>query len=319
MVGAPIAIVTPAPARSRTGNRVTALRWAMLLRRLGHRVLVAEHLPQRPIAALLAVHARKSAAAISAFAAMGRANAAAVLLAGTDVYPRFEPDRELRTCLTTAHRIIALQPMALELLPLDLRAKARVLVQSATAVVAARPTDAVQACILAHLRAVKDPLLPFAALAYVSAQHRMRILLAGSALDQDLAAAAARPADPRARWLGELRHREARQLLASSHVCIVPSHGEGGANVLSEAIAAGTPLLATAIPGNTGLLGTDWPGLFPAGDARALGRLLTRIAAEPAFLLDLRRRTALLRPLVEPAREQRGLAQLLTELGAPQA
>lgn len=310
-----IAIVTPAPRGSRAGNRVTALRWARLLRQLGLRPVVGQDLPQRPVQALLAVHARKSAAAVLAFAAAGRAQHTAVLLAGTDVYPEFRPDAELLGCLRTAHRIVALQPRAALLLPPDLAAKTRTIVQSAAACRGQRPAGVLQACVLAHLRAVKDPLLPFEALRHVPSQLPVRIVLAGTALDGALGARAARPADPRARWVGELRRRAALALIAGSHLCIVPSLGEGGANVLSEAIAAGTPLLATAIPGNTGILGDDWPGLFPAGDARALGALLARAAHDSGFLAELQRRTTALQPLVHPDRERRDLAALLGELG----
>ena len=36
-----ISLITPAPKATRTGNRTTAVRWARLLRSLGHRVQVA--------------------------------------------------------------------------------------------------------------------------------------------------------------------------------------------------------------------------------------------------------------------------------------
>ena len=36
-----IALITPAGARSRSGNRHTAMRWAAMLRSLGHRVQVS--------------------------------------------------------------------------------------------------------------------------------------------------------------------------------------------------------------------------------------------------------------------------------------
>lgn len=306
--------MTPARRGSRQGNRVTALRWARLLRQLGHRVVVAEQLPDCEIAVLLAVHARKSALAVAAFAARGGARRTAVLLAGTDIYPVFTPDAAMQQCLTTAHRIVALQQQARELLPPLLAIKTRVLVQSATTIAAPRPTDRVRACVLAHLRAVKDPLLPFLALAFVDRALPIEIELAGRVLEPELGAAARAAADPRAHYRGELRRRPALQLLASSHACIVPSRGEGGANVLSEAIAAGTVPLATDIPGNTGLLGGDWPGLFPAGDARALGALLQRFVVDPAFRSDLAQRTARLQPLVAPDRERAGLAALIAEL-----
>jgi hypothetical protein len=44
---------------------------------------------------------------------------------------------------------------------------------------------------------------------------------------------------------------------------------EGGANVVSEALVAGVPMIASEIPCNAGLLGKDYPGYYPAGDEHA--------------------------------------------------
>jgi putative glycosyltransferase (TIGR04348 family) len=308
-------IATPAPRRSRSGNRVTALRIAALLRTLAVRARVVERWQGEPCELLVAVHAAKSAATALAAAKALPGLRLVVVLAGTDIYPRFEPDADTLAVLARADALVALQRHAVQLLPADLHGKVRTIEQSATAIVTPRaPTF--RACVLAHLRAVKEPLLPLQALAHVDRRVPLEVHLAGRALTPELADAvrAATAAEPRARWLGELSRRAARELLASSHVCIVPSSSEGGANVVSEAIAAATPVLCSAIPGNLGLLGDDWPASFPVGDARTLGALLQRAATEGTFLAELRRRTVALQPRFAPAREAAAWSQLLREL-----
>lgn len=342
-------VLTPAARGSRAGNRVTALRLAAILRQLGWTARVRTAWRDEPCDLVVAVHAVKSAAGARAAKAAQPAARLVAVLAGTDVYPRYEPTPDSAAALALADAIVALQPLALQALPAELLGKARTIVQSATAPVrpdggtgddgadndagcngaealpaagsgtapcAAARSRPFQACVLAHLRPVKDPLLPVRALATVPPATPVAVVIAGRALGDDMAAAmaAACAAEPRARWLGELPRRRALALLAGSDACIVPSTAEGGANVVSEALAAGVPLLATAVPGNTALLGTDWPGLFPAGDAAALGRLLARAATDAGFRADLRRRTAALRPLVDPARERAAWADLLRSL-----
>ena len=345
-------VITPAPRGSRSGNRTTALRVAGLLRQLGWTTRVRTAWRDEPCDLVVAVHAVKAAAAAVAAKAARPGARLVVMLAGTDVYPRYEPTPDSAAALAAADAIVALQPLALQALPAALRAKARTIVQSATAAApanasppanAAGPADGLLvdapvgptsrradhdaggpaatrpfvACVLAHLRPVKDPLLPVQALAHVPAAPPVEVVVAGRALTDAMATAmrAAVAAEPRARWLGELPRRQARALLAASDVLVVPSAAEGGANVVSEALAAGVPVLATAVPGNTALLGDDWPGLFPAGDAAALGALLARAAADATFRAELRARTAALQPLVAPARERAAWAALLADVG----
>ena len=101
---------------------------------------------------------------------------------------------------------------------------------------------------------------------------------AGAALDQELGEQARKETEtnPRYRWLGPLPFERARELLASSRLMVLSSRDEGGANVVSEAIVDGVPVLSTDISGSRGLLGDDYPGYYPVGDDEGLASLLLR-------------------------------------------
>ena len=62
-----IALITPVPAQSRQGNRVTALRWARMLKALGHQVRLTQRYDNKPYDLMVALHARRSFAAIERF------------------------------------------------------------------------------------------------------------------------------------------------------------------------------------------------------------------------------------------------------------
>lgn len=312
-------IVTPAPRGTRRGNRVTALRWAGHLRALGHRVRVAQKWTGQACDVLVALHATKSHPSILAWRERHPRAPLVVGMAGTDLYQDLPASAEARRSLALATRVTVLQPLGLEALPPEARPKARVLLQSARAVAPEpAPSGVVRACLLAHLRAVKDPLLAAAAARLLPARSRVEILHLGEALDPgsaDAARAAAR-GSARYRWVGERPRRKALAALGGSTLALVTSRSEGGANVVSEALAAGVPVLSTRVDGSVGVLGPDYPGLFPVGDAPALAALLLRAEEEPAFLADLRARAAALRPLVAPARECEAWRALLAELQA---
>ena len=76
----------PAPPGSLYGNRVTALRWAGILRSLGHRVIITGDYQDERCDLLIALHARKSAGAASRFRARHAVSPLVVALTGTDVY-----------------------------------------------------------------------------------------------------------------------------------------------------------------------------------------------------------------------------------------
>ena len=80
-----IALITPVPAQSRQGNRVTALRWARMLKALGHRVTLAQEYDGKPYDLMVALHARRSFAAIECFQRLYPASPLLVALTGLSV------------------------------------------------------------------------------------------------------------------------------------------------------------------------------------------------------------------------------------------
>lgn len=317
-----IALVHPAlAAGAHGGNQTTALRWERLLRELGHQVVRSTDWGGGEADLLVALHARKSAAAVRRFRERWPRRPVVVGLAGTDLHLDLPDDPAAAGAVAAADRLVVLQPRAVELLPPDARAKARTIRQSAEpARDAPSPAeDRFEVALLAHLRAVKDPRTAWRATRGLPGGSRLLLRHAGAALDPELAAEAAEESarNPRYRWLGPLPPAEAARLLAASRLLVLPSVAEGGANVVSEAIADGVPVLATRIAGTVGLLGEGYPGLFDVGDAGSLAALLSRAESDPAFLSDLRKRISSLRPLVDPAREREAWRALLAELGPP--
>src|SRR5256885_12196919 len=81
-----IGLVTPAPPDSRHGNRITALRWATILRRLGNHVSISQRYEGKPVDLLVALHARKSHSSIINFRRQHSLAGIIVALTGTDLY-----------------------------------------------------------------------------------------------------------------------------------------------------------------------------------------------------------------------------------------
>lgn len=312
-----IAVVTPARRSSHNGNRVTALRWSAHLRALGHHVSLAEEWSGRPCDLLVALHATRSHASIVRFREARPSAPLVVGLGGTDLYEDLPRSPEARRSLELATRVTLLQPLGVARLAPEVRAKARPIFQSAHAAPAIpAPPGVVQACLLAHLRAVKDPFLAAAAARRLGTRSRVRVVHLGAALDAGAAERARGEAreNPRYEWRGDRPRREALGVLAGSALLLVTSRSEGGSNAVSEAIAAGVPVLSTRIEGSVGVLGESYPGYFPAGDHGALAALLERAESEPGFLPALAVAVAALRPLVDPLREREAWRAVIAEV-----
>jgi glycosyltransferase involved in cell wall biosynthesis len=217
-----------------------------------------------------------------------------------------------------ASRLVLLQPLGLRELPETAQAKACVIYQSATAPARRQRVDprVFDVCVLGHLRPVKDPFRAAAAARLLPPSSRVRITHIGAALTPEMKAAALAEGavNPRYRWLRELPRWKGLRILARSRVLVLSSEMEGGANVISEAVVAGVPVLSSRIPGSIGLLGEAYPGYFEAGDTAALAGLLSRAETDAGFYAALRVWCAGLAPLFDPAREREAWQRLLTDV-----
>lgn len=299
-------IVTPAPPGSRAGNRNTAVRWARILRRLGLRVNVVTEWHSGDHDLMVALHARRSRPSMLAWRQRHPARPLILALTGTDLYRDVRIDAAAAQSLDLADRLVVLQAAALDELTPPQRAKVHVIHQSETARGAWRPPRRfTRFAVIGHLREEKDPLRAALALRELGDLPALRVTMAGAALAPAWRAEtdALLRTDSRLRSLGEVPHWRALELLRSSHALVVSSVMEGGAHVVSEAIVHGVPVLASRIPGNVGLLGDGYPGYFPVGDTVALGRLMRRVHAEPAFLDQLHAAVVARQPLFTPERE----------------
>ena len=308
---------------------MTARRWAGILRELGHRVQIRSGYDggAHPgngwdVEALIALHARRSAAAVRAFHADRPDAPIVIAMTGTDLYPDPRTTGVDRGVLALATRLVVLQPHGRTQLGPELAPRTEVIVQSVPPIRPRPPRpDRFEVAFLAHVRAVKDPLRLAAAVRRLPHDSRIRVVHVGEARDEALAAevAAESAANPRFDWLGPVPRAEALAVLARSRLLVLTSMHEGGANVVSEALAAEVPIISSAIPGSIGLLGPDYPGYFPPGDTAALTALLSAVERDRGGLYrTLRERCRALRPLVDPARERSAFAGLLRELGLTQ-
>jgi putative glycosyltransferase (TIGR04348 family) len=313
-----VRLITPAPPRSRAGNRATASRWAAILRELGHRVDVSVDYGGEPADLMVALHAWRSAEAIGRFVHAYPDRPLVVAITGTDAY-RFihsHPAPTLRS-IALAHRLVGLHDLIAETVPPEHRHKVRVIYQSARPIADRHPAQrAFRVCVAGHLREEKDPLRPAMAVRDLPAASRLRVDHYGAAHTPDWAAAACdeMAMNPRYRWHGEIPHHRLREAYVRSHLLVLPSRMEGGANVISEAVVAGLPVIASRIAGSIGLLGPDYPGYYPVEDAAALRELLLRAEADRGFYQGLATACAARRCLFTPERERAGWAALLREL-----
>jgi putative glycosyltransferase (TIGR04348 family) len=310
-----VLIITPPGAASRTGNRATAIRWRAQLMALGCRVRIADGFIGRCPDLTIALHARRSAAAVRE-ASTKCATPIVVMLTGTDIYKDLPADRDAHEALQRADRIVALQPDMATRVPTEMRHKVRTIVQAASVSPIVRPVrHKLDVLVSGHLRDEKDPFMAVQALATLPGLP-IRLSHIGDELTPGFREHALdwMQREPRYRYYGGWSPARARRRLASADLLINASRIEGCPAVVCEALSAGTPVLASRIPAHEGLLGVDYPGLFPVADSAALATLLRRVTEQADFLRQLRVAMQARRSVVSPLTEQTAIAALLREL-----
>lgn len=324
MIKPHIFIITPALAKANNGNALTASRWAFFLRKC-YRVTLALQWDGSPCDVMIALHARRTAPSIAAFAAAFPASPLLLALTGTDLYRDIHIDADAQRSLQLATHLIVLQPAGLHELSADLCRKTEVIYQSAPSL---KPISQhskqlkryFDVVMIGHFRDEKDPVTFMRAAAHVKTA-RVRMLHIGGALDLTLGEQAelTQGEHRHYRWLGHVPHAQTRQRLKCSHLMVIASRMEGGAHVIIEAVTSGVPVLASDIPGNRGMLGEDYAGYFPQGDSLALARLIDQAATDTVFYARLQAQCDARAPLFAPQREQAALIQLVDNLLHAQA
>ena len=313
-----ICIVTPVPPRSRQGNRITALRWARILRTLGHRVDITQEFNRQKCDLMVALHASKSFSSIKRFSEQHPEKVLIVTLTGTDIYRDYHLNDRCLQSIKMATGLIVFQPKILQEIPVQYRDKATVVYQSAT------PPPGIHkprkrffdVCVIGHLRSIKDPFQTARASRQLPDTSKIRVLHIGGALAPDFEqqAIAEQVSNHRYRWLGELPHWKTIRCLARSRLLVITSKAEGGPIVLVEALAASIPVISTQINAVVGHLGENYPGYFPVGDTNALVSLLQLAETDQGFYADLKKRSEKVKSLVDPARERASWKKLLKNL-----
>lgn len=314
-----ISLVTPAGKQSRAGNRTTAIRWARILRSLGHTVAINEQDTESNADMMVAVHAWRSHASIRAFSEAHPDRKLVVLLAGTDIYAfQHSHPEETLDSMARADALVCLHDLVHRAIPKKFGKKLHVIHQSSPPPTTPRAPSkrTFDVCVVGHLRSEKDSLRAAYAAWLAAPDSKLRVIHLGKAHDAkwEADARAEMKRNPRYDWRGEVPGWEVRRQFARCHAMVMSSVMEGGANVVSEAIVAGLPVIASDIDGNIGLLGADYDGYYKVQDTESLAVMLHRAETDPRFLKHLATQGQKLQKLFTPQREKAAWKRLLQSI-----
>ena len=314
-----IQLISPANIDSRNGNRTTAVRWRNILQNLGHKVTVSQQYSGENVDLMLALHAWRSAASIHSFAEKYPTRPLLVALTGTDVYRFLKSHRqETLKSLDCADRLIGLHAYVTHSLPKQYHEKTCVIYQSTETKPQrrTRQNNNFNICIAGHLRDEKDSLRPAIAVRSLPKHSRIHISHYGKAhtpkWEQNARLEMCR--NHRYQWHGEISQSLLQRKFSQADLLILPSRMEGGANIISEAIVAGLPVISSNIEGSIGLLGKTYSGYFDVGNAKQIKKMLLRCESDAKFYQTLISQCNSRRYLFSPSREKSHWSKLLSEL-----
>jgi putative glycosyltransferase (TIGR04348 family) len=296
---------------------MTALRWQGFLEELGYPVQVTESWSGGDAGLLIALHAYRSHQSIVAFKKQYLIRPIVLILTGTDIYRDIKNHSEVIESMEMAEQLIVLQSSAVNSVPAHLRHKVQVIYQSVEMDIRdSAVKEDFLVSVIGHLRDEKDPFCVVRSLPLLPSDSKITVKHLGLAMNPQMKDQATNfnATIDRYEWLGEVSHADALKVLSNSCLMVISSRMEGGAHVVSEAIALGIPVIASDIPGNRGLLGEDYPGYYPVANENALATLLYRAENTPTFYASLQKHIDLRRELITPAREKQSIQDLVSGL-----
>jgi putative glycosyltransferase (TIGR04348 family) len=286
-------------------------------RQLGHEVLLEQTWDGEESDVMLSLHARHSYPSVKATPRLTPNTPLILALTGTDLYRDIRSDEAAIESVELATALIPLQEKGVEKLEPRHRRKARVIYQSAEPVRRLPPAKRrFDVCVLGNLRAEKDPFRTVLATRLLPPPRAFALIHVGKPYSEGCAEEARVHAaeSPRYHWIGKVPRWKARRLLARSRLPMQTSIMEGGANAISEALAARVAVPTSYIRGNVGIVGEDYPGYYLVGDEKALARVLYRGETDDTFYETLEAQCHEHRYLVLPKREKAALGSLVEEV-----
>ena len=319
-----IAIFSAATRKSRSGNWVTASRWASLLRSAGHHVGIlhsADQIEGSAADVLIGLHARRSGPAVLKFRKMFPQRLAMVALTGTDLYGDLSPTRKRHSktatkSLDVCSQIILLQPLMARRLKQSWKLKSSVVMMDVAAKKRAsvrKSQQPLRVCVVGHLRHEKDPFRAAMAVRKLPDGVQVHVVHAGQALSDSfrIRAESEGVRNENWNWIGSITHSEVTTLMQRCDLLVNTSRSEGAPNVLFEAMSKRLPVIASKIDGHVGVLGKAYRGYFEVGNTAALHNMLVRCATNESFYALLSTSIDSLVKKYKPGNERKALLKAI--------